>query len=77
MGNIVRLLAGFFFVSLGYDAWSSTMSPHWAGHDAWNLFGAGFFWSMLALWTYDIVMTARELWASLRARRATTLIPPQ
>ena len=71
MGTVFRLLVGFFFVSLGYDMWSSTMSPYWAGHDAWNLFGAGFFWFALALWSYDLLSELRDLWRAVRARVTT------
>ncbi len=72
MGTIFRLMAGWFFVLLGYDMWSSTMSPYWAGHDAWNLFGAGFFWFALALSTYDTVSEARDLWRAVRAGVTTS-----
>lgn len=71
MGTVLRLMAGWFFVMLGYSMWSSTMSPYWAGHDAWNLFGAGFFWFAVAVSAWDMAGTARDVWRAARARRVT------
>jgi hypothetical protein len=72
MRTIARLVVGWFFVLVAYGMWENTMSPYWAGADAWNLFAAGFFWLVVALSAYDMLGTVRDFWVAQRARRFTS-----
>jgi hypothetical protein len=72
MGTIFRLFVSWCFVMIGHGMWASTMSPHWAGPDAWNLFSAGFFWSAAAILAWDVIGTARDWWVAAKGRWLTS-----
>jgi hypothetical protein len=66
MRHLLRLGVLAYVGMLGLSMWQSTLSPYWAGSDAWSLIGAGVFWFALAAflaYVWDLVS------AGFRARR--------